>query len=205
LALEKASIGWLTMVAGDDFRRWRPLDVPWREREVLAVSVAPTGGEGRVFVAVGAIDGAHVEVWHGTLGGRWARVVEHEGAIRHAAIALPASAPWDGSWYAAIAARFYGPLVVASGQPSSQQLAGYAIAPDRPTINDLAALPGASGVVAATAQGMYHLAPPAREWQRLGDGDDDGPRVVVAVEPARDGSAYALEFGGVVWRLRPPR
>jgi len=190
----------MLMAARDDVRHWRPLDVPWRGREVLAVSVAPAGGEGRVFVAVAAPDGARVEVWHGTVQGRWARAVEHEGAVRHAAIALPATEPWDGSWYAAVAARFYGPMVVASGQPASRPPAGYAIAPGRPTINDLAALPGASGLVAATAHGMYHLAPAAREWRRLGD--DDGPRVVVAVEPALDGSAYALELGGVVWRLR---
>jgi len=195
------------MVARDDVRHWRPLDVPWREREVLAVSVAPAGragGEGRILVAVAAPEGARVEVWHGTVEGRWVRAIEHEGAARHAAIALPAPAPWDGSWYAAIAARFYGPMAVASGQTSSRQPAGYAIAPERPTINSLAALPGASGLVAATAQGMYHLAPGAKEWQRRGDGGSDGPRAIMAVEPASDGSVYALELGGGVWRLRPP-
>ncbi len=192
----------MLMAARDDPRDWRPLDVPWRGREILAVSVAPVGGEGRIFVAVGAPDSARVEVWHGTVGGRWVRAIEHEGAVRRAAIALPAPAPWDGAWYATVAARFYGPLAVASGQPSSRQPAGYAIAPDRPVINDLAALWGTSGLVAATAQGMYHLAPGGREWQRLGG--DDGPRVIVAVEPALDGSAYALELGGSVWRLRPP-
>jgi len=190
------------MVARDDVRRWHPLDVPWRGKEILAVSMAPAGGEGHVFVAVGASDGARVEVWRGTVEGRWARAVEHEGAIRHAAIALPPSAPWDGSWYAAIAAQFYGPMAVAPGQPANRTPAGYAIAPGRPTIGDLAVLPGASGVVAATAQGMYHLAPHAREWRRLSD--DDGPRAVVAIEPALDGSVYALELGGTVWRLSSP-
>jgi len=189
------------MGARDDLRHWRPLDVPWRGKEVLAVSMAPAGGDGRIFVAMGAPDSARVEVWHGTVGGRWVRAIEHEGAVRHAAIALPATATWDGSWYTAIAAQFYGPMAVASGQPSSRQPVGYAVAPDRPTIDDLAALRGASGLVAATAQGMYHLASGAREWQR--PGGDDGPRVAVAVEPTLDGSAYALELGGSVWRLRP--
>ncbi len=190
------------MVARDDMRRWRPLDVPWRGKEILAVSVAPASDEGHVFVAVGAPDGLRVEVWYGTVEGRWARAVEHEGAIRHAAIELPASAPWDGSWYAAVAAQFYGPMVVAPGQPANRAPAGYALAPDRPTIGDLAVTPGASGVVAATSRGMYHLAPHAREWRRLGD--DAGPRAVVAIEPALDGSVYALELGGNVWRLSPP-
>jgi len=193
------------LVARDGMRDWRPLDVPWREREVLAVSAAAGVGEGRVLVAVAAPDSARVELWHGTLGGRWVRAAEHEGAARRAAIALPATAPWDGSWYAAIAAQFYGPMVVAPDQLDSRTPAGYAIAPSRPTIVDLAVLPGVSGVVAATTGGVYHLAPGAREWRRLGDGDDDGPRAIVAVEAALDGSAYALELGGVVWRLhRPP-
>lgn len=192
----------MLMVARDDMRRWRPLDVPWRGKEILAVSVAPAGGEGHVFVAVGASDGARVEVWHGTVEGCWTLAVEHEGAIRHAAIALSASAPWDGSWYAAIAAQFYGPMVVVPNQPASRAPAGYALAPDRPTIGDLAVTLGASGVVAATGGGMYHLAPHAREWRCLGD--DAGPRAVVAIEPAFDGSIYALELGGTVWRLSPP-
>jgi hypothetical protein len=118
---------------------------------------------------------------------------------------VASSVPWDGSWYAAIGEQFYGPLV-AEARAAERQPVGHAVSVERPAILALAALPGpqAVSVLAATTHGPYYLAGRGQEWQPLDAGA--APRPVVAVVPspdyAREGTIYALEVGGTLWRLR---
>jgi len=191
------------LVLDDDPRQWRRVSVPWPRREILALAVSPAfERDQRVFVALRQPDGPRIEVWQGALGGGWTPMAAYESATPRAALAVPATLPWDGAWYAAIGEHIYGPLGGVPGQAGTP--AGQALSRERPAIVGLAMLPGPplSGVVAATGRALYLLAQGSREWQPITG--PEAPQSIVAVAPApggADGAAYLLEGGGTLWRL----
>lgn len=196
-------------VSRDGGQSWEPIDVPWHGQEVLALALSPAfPRDGQLFVAVSQPDGEGVEVWQGGIGEPWEPVIYHQDAARGSVLAVPHTYPRDGRWYATIGDQLYRPLrgaVEGRGGSRRPAFVRHALAHERPTVIDLAMLPGPQlgYLLAATDRGMYVSADGGAEWHPINDGLSARPMVAVASSPdyAQDRSIYALELGGNLWRL----
>jgi len=196
-------------VSRDAGQNWEPVDVPWNGQQVLALALSPAFlSDASVFVTVVRPDAESAEIWQGAIGKRWKPVIRYRGTAHGAVLAVPASYPHDGHWYASIGAQFYRPQAGVERRRSREvrrAIEGQALAPERPTVLDLAVLPNSQPdfLLAATERGLYASADGGASWGPIDDGLPARPFVAIAPSPnyARDRSIYALELGGNLWRL----
>lgn len=188
---------------------WQPVEFNGDGQQVLALVLSPAFPEdGQVFVTVSRPGNQRAEVWRGEMGGPWRRVISHQGVARSAALVVPPAYPLDGRWLAALddqVFRLLGDTIIAHRGGRRPAFSGRALAYERPTIIDLAALPEPrmGHLVAATGRGVYFSTDRGAEWIIFRAGLSARP--VVAVVPssdfAQDGAIYALELSGKIWRV----
>jgi hypothetical protein len=197
-------------VAEGALQRWTPVDVPWQRQQIVAIALPPPGDcAGWLFVATLTPESNQVIIWQRTPAGAWEAVITQED-VGDAAIAVPPGTPWSGRWFAALGDQLFELKATPSAERDGvRPSAEHGPADARPAIRDLTAVQGShqGDLLAITTRGLYFRPGNSREWQPVDHGTV--PRPIVAARPSsgfeRDGCCYALEMGGVLWRVLPGR
>lgn len=193
---------WLSRDAGQS---WERVEVPWDSHEYLALALSPEfASDEQLFAIVGEPEAERVDVWQGGIATRWQRVIRYKGAARGAILAVAATYPQDGRWYASIGAQLFRTQTGRKGRRSRESTERLALAEERPTVLDLAVIdePRPGLLLAATDRGAYASVDGGNAWRLIDEGLPARPIVAIAASPdyAQDRAIYALELGGNLWR-----